>query len=149
MKVKIKKLHPNAVIPFKKHEEDFCYDVVATSKEKIAQKTYKYGLGFALQIEREIGSENKDLILDIDLRPRSSIYKTGMILSNCTGTIDEIYTGEVSAIFYHVIEELQEYNVGDRIGQIKLGWTLPINFEEVSELSETTRGSGGYGSTGN
>ena len=149
MKVKIKKLHPNAVIPFKKHEEDFCYDVVATSKEKIAPRTYKYGLGFALQIEREIGSESKDLILDIDLRPRSSIYKTGMVLSNCTGTIDEIYTGEVSAIFYHVIEELQEYNVGDRIGQIKLGFTSPIEFVEVEELSETERGEGGYGSTGN
>ena len=149
MKVKIKKLHPNAVIPFKKHSEDFCYDVVAISKEKIAPKTYKYGLGFALQIEREIETESKDLILDIDLRPRSSIYKTGMVLSNCTGTIDEIYTGEVSAVFYHVIEELQEYNVGDRIGQIKLGFTSPIEFEEVDDLSETERGECGYGSTGN
>lgn len=149
MKVKIKKLNPNAVIPFKKHKEDFCYDVVATSKEKIAPRTYKYGLGFALQIERDIDYKDGNLILDIDLRPRSSIYKTGMILSNCTGTIDEIYIGEVSAVFYHVIEELQEYNVGDRIGQIKLGFTSPIEFEEVDTLSETERGEGGYGSTGN
>ena len=71
-----------------------------------------------------------------------------MVLSNCEGTIDETYRGEVFAVFYHVIPGLPRYNVGDRIGQIKLGVTLAIEFEEADELSDTDRGAGGYGSTG-
>ena len=86
--------------------------------------------------------------LSIDFRPRSSIWKTGLVLSNCEGTIDEDYRGEVCAYFYEVIKGKEKYKVGDRIGQIKLGFTLPMEFEEVDELSETQRGEGGFGSTG-
>lgn len=147
MIVKLKKLHKDAVTPNKTHVSDFCHDVTAVSKEKIAPNTYKYGLGIALQIEEE--EELDGAVLSIDLRPRSSVWRTGLVLSNCTGTIDIGYTGEISAVFYHVIPELPEYNVGDRIGQIKLGFTLPMEFIEVDELEDTTRGDGGYGSTGN
>lgn len=147
MIVKIKKLHPNAVTPNKTHVSDFCYDVTAVSKEKIAPNTYKYGLGIALQIEEE--EELDGAVLSIDLRPRSSVWRTGLVLSNCTGTIDIGYTGEISAVFYHVIPELPEYNVGDRVGQIKIGLTTSMFFTEVEELEDTTRGDGGYGSTGN
>ena len=69
-------------------------------------------------------------------------------MSNCEGTIDEGYTGEVSAVFYHVMPHMPRYKVGDKIGQIKVGITFPIEFEEVYELDDTTRGAGGYGSTG-
>ena len=51
-------------------------------------------------------------------------------------------------MFYHVFPNMPRYKVGDRIGQIKLGFTLPIEFVEVDELSDTERGDGGYGSTG-
>ena len=54
----------------------------------------------------------------------------------------------MSAVFYHVFPGMPRYRVGDRIGQIKLGFTLPIEFEEVDELGRTLRGDGGYGSTG-
>ena len=86
--------------------------------------------------------------MSLDLRPRSSIWKTGMVLSNAVGTIDELYRGEVSAVFYHVFPDMPRYRVGDRIGQIKLGITLPLEFEKVDELGRTLRGDGGYGSTG-
>lgn len=158
MKVKIKKLHKDAVVPFKAYDKDFCYDVVAVTEEEVAPNVWKYGLGFALQIERhlevlEYGYSSLNLFkspinLSIDFRPRSSIYKTGMILSNCEGTIDELYTGQIFAVFYHVMKEMPRYKVGDRIGQIKIGMTFPITFKEVDELSETERGEGGYGSTG-
>ena len=52
MEVKIKKLHPDAVMPYKTYEDDCCYDVVATSCEEVAPNVYKYGLGFALEIDR-------------------------------------------------------------------------------------------------
>ena len=70
------------------------------------------------------------------------------MLSNCAGTIDEDYRGEVCAYFYEVIKGKEKYKVGDRIGQIKIGFTLPMEFEESDELSETQRGEGGFGSTG-
>lgn len=82
------------------------------------------------------------------MRPRSSVWKTGMVLSNCVGTVDEQYRGEVAVIFYHVLPDMPKYNVGDRVAQICLGKTENIEFEEVDELSETVRGTGGFGSTG-
>lgn len=149
MKVKVKKLSENAVIPYKTHLEDFCYDCVATSCEEIAPNVYKYGLGLSFQIERDsLDFDTSKKNISIDLRPRSSVWKTGMVLSNCQGTIDELYTGEVSAVFYHVLTSMPKYKVGDRICQIKLGFTLPIEFYEVNQLNETARGDGGYGSTG-
>ena len=183
MKVKVKKLNKEATIPFKTYDSDFCYDVVATSRKKVAHNVYEYKLGIAFEIERGnlqlgewedsscilvdktnydasmhipasvknglyIGSRfYNNLKLSIDFRPRSSIWKTGMILSNCEGTLDEDYRGEIKAYFYKVAPG-KIYKVGDKIGQIKLGFTLPIEFEEVDELSDTKRGSGGFGSTG-
>ena len=169
MLVRFKRLHPDAVVPFKTYPEDFCYDVVATSEQEIAPNVWKYGIGLAFEIQEgpdDLVVENefgKELIripqdrntmqglrwnVSLDLRPRSSIWKTGMVLSNAVGTIDELYRGEVSAVFYHVFTEMPRYRVGDRIGQIKLGFTLPIEFEEVDGLGRTLRGDGGYGSTG-
>ena len=150
MKVKIKRLNEKAVIPFKKHDDDFCYDVVATSCEEIAPNVYKYGTGLALQIEEENRrmSKRRGAILGIDARPRSSVWKTGMVLSNCYGTIDAGYTGEISAVFYHVMPNMPKYEPGDRIMQICIGHTYDIAFEEADELSTTDRGDGGYGSTG-
>lgn len=164
MKVKIKKLHPDAVVPYKTYEDDFCYDIVAVSCEEIAPNIYKYGLGLAFEIDKkkempvqinmllenmELKTAFTQLILSLDFRPRSSVWKTGMVLSNCEGTVDELYRGEVSAVFYHVFPDMPKYEIGDRIGQMKLGFTLPIEFEEVAELSESERGARGYGSTGN
>ena len=160
MKVRIKKTNEKAVVPYKTHAEDFCYDVVATSEEEIAPNVWKYGIGLAFEIDgkrwlkvieypmQERFKLLAEAVYSIDLRPRSSIWKTGMVLSNSVGTIDDLYRGEVSAVFYHVFPNMPRYKVGDRIGQIKLGFTLPIEFEEVDELGDTERGEGGYGSTG-
>lgn len=146
MKINIKKLHPAAVIPAKAHSDDFCYDVTATSREEIAPNVYKYGLGFAVEIVKPW--EYRHTNLSLDFRSRSSVWKTGLVLSNCVGTIDEGYRGEICAVFYHVIKELPPYEVGDRIGQIKIGVTTPAEFAEVEELNDTERGGNGYGSTG-
>ena len=168
MIVGVKKLNKNAVVPFKIYDGDFCYDVVATSEEEVAPNTWKYGIGLAFQIDRTAQKETllkaktpygydlstttdlsaSPMNLSIDFRPRSSVWKTGMVLSCCTGTIDELYRGEVSAVFYHVLPDMPRYKVGDRIGQIKLGMAFPMQFEVVDELDESERGEGGYGSTG-
>lgn len=169
MRVYVKKLVPEARIPEKANNNDFCYDVWAISEEEVSPGVWKYGLGLAFQIDKEASfpaiqeqivstngvqmTENHfintdSFTLSIDLRPRSSIYKTGMILSNCEATIDEGYRGEVAAIFYHVKPELPRYKVGDKLGQIKIGITFPIEFEEKNKLDESTRGKKGFGSSG-
>lgn len=166
MVVKIKKYNENAVIPQKAYDKDFCYDLVAVSEEEIAPNVWKYGFGFGLQIERGfvtldfgckedhwedaviIDFNHNKLSLSIDIRPRSSVWKTGMVLSNCTGTVDEGYTNEISAVFYHAMPNMPRYKVGDKIAQMKIGITFPIEFKEVEELKETERGMKGYGSSG-
>ena len=95
MRVYVKKLVPEARIPEKANENDFCYDVWAVSEEEVSPGVWKYGLGLAFQIDKEESflaiqehivstngvhmSENHfinpdSFTLDIDLRPRSSIY---------------------------------------------------------------------------
>lgn len=162
MKVKFKKLRENAKLPTKAHADDFCYDVYACDCEEVAPNVYKYPLGFALQIDKNEGIslpdnhmsmfasvwQNHKTILSIDFRPRSSIYKTGMVLCNSCGTVDRGYTGEVCAFFYHVMPNMPKYEPGDRVAQMKIGFTVPIDFVEVEELDDTERGDGGFGSTG-
>jgi len=145
VKVKIKKLHPNAVIPFRKHDDDYCYDCVAVTEEEVAPNVWKYGLGFALQID---GKKSKAINRCFTIRPRSSVWKTGMVLSNSLGTIDEGYNGELSAVFYHVMPNMERYHLGDKVCQLHFDTDLTIDFAEVDELDETERGCGGYGSTG-
>ena len=166
MKIKFLKYNENAIIPFKKHSDDFCYDLVAVSEEEVAPDVWKFGFGFGLQIERgnetlvkesiselaerriELNFGASPLNLSIDIRPRSSVWQTGMVLSNSEGTVDEGYTNEISAVFYHINKELPRYKVGDRIAQMKVGFTFPCEFVEVDKFNETERGMNGYGSTG-
>lgn len=147
MRMLFKKLHENAQMPVKAegHEADFCYDCYAVSEEEIAPNVWKYNLGFALQPVNEFDGYN---IRAVNLRARSSIWETGMVLSNSEGTIDEIYTGGLSAVFYHVMPNMPRYRVGDKVCQICLERTELLEFEEVHELRKTARGAGGYGSTG-
>lgn len=147
MNLLFKKLNEKAQMPIKAsgHESDFCYDCFAVSEEQVAPNVWKYGLGFAIQPINDFDGEH---IRGINLRVRSSIWKTGMVLSNAQGTIDETYTGEISAVFYHVMPNMRRYKVGDKVCQICLERTEPLDFIEVSELRATVRGDGGFGSTG-
>ena len=147
MIVRFKKTNPQAVLPSKTYNSDFCYDCVATSREEIYPGVYKYGLGFALQVIRD-ESVSPDTRIAFDIRPRSSIYKSGMMLSNSVGTVDENYTNEISAVFYHLNKDLPPYEVGDRVCQLALHLTPDITFIEVDELEATDRGLNGFGSTG-
>lgn len=146
MKILFKKLHENAQLPVKSHEGDFCYDCFAVSEEEVAPNVWKYYLGFALQPVNDFDGTN---IRGINVRARSSVWKTGMVLSNGQGTVDENYTGEISAVFYHVMTDMPRYRVGDKICQICLERTEVLEFVENPDLRETNRGDNGYGSTGN
>lgn len=150
MKVRFKKLVEGAKMPIKAHKDDFAYDCYAVSCEEVAPNVYKYGLGFALQIDRSNWSfpDEDSVCAGFTLRPRSSVWKTGMVLSNSVGTIDEGYTGEISAVFYHVMPNMPKYEVGDRVCQIHVEGNNTIDFCDVETLESTDRGAGGYGSSG-
>ena len=60
MLVRFKRLHSDAVVPFKTYPEDFCYDVVATSEEEIAPNVWKYGIGLAFEIQ----GKPEDLVVE-------------------------------------------------------------------------------------
>ena len=100
MKVKLKKLNSRARLPEQGKPGDFCYDVWAVSEEEIAPNTWMYGLGFKYEIERPwvpafsfdpFAKPNilEDYNVCISFRPRSSVWKTGMILSNSIGTFNK------------------------------------------------------------
>ena len=140
MKVKIKKVHPNAVIPSYAKSGDAGMDLVATSVIGETLGSITYGLGIALEIpEGFVG-----LVF-----PRSSIRKTDLSLTNCVGVIDSGYRGELQATFRkHRGVASTIYAVGDRVAQIMIIPHPPIEFKEVDELTNTERGEGGFGSTG-
>lgn len=138
MKVKIKKLHPNAVIPTYAKSGDAGMDLTVTSAF-LGDEHIKYSFGLAFEIpEGYVG-----LIF-----PRSSIYKTYNSLSNSVGVIDSGYRGEVSVVMYSANHNYNFYKIGDRAAQLIIMPYPKIEFEEVEELRDSERGSGGFGSTG-
>jgi dUTP pyrophosphatase len=147
IKVKIKKIHENAVVPKYAHKGDAGMDLVATSIKK-KDGYVQYGTGLAMQIpEGCMGL----------LFPRSSISKVNLSLANAVGVVDSHYRGEVCLRFKKSLQvnnedesksPLEEYSVGDRVGQIIIMPVPEIDFIESEELSDTDRGTGGFGSTG-
>ena len=149
MKVKIKKLHEGAKVPSYSKEGDAGLDFTAVeiSRDNVGNITYHTGLAV------EIPQGYVGLLF-----PRSSISKKQQFLTNCVGVIDSGYRGEIMAKFkpvmgtYDTILDLfesNEYEIGDRVVQLLIIPYPQIEFEEVEELSETERNTGGYGSTGN
>ena len=82
------------------------------------------------------------------LYPRSSIVKTPLRMSNSVGIIDAGYRGEIIACVDNIKNEPYTITQGDRLFQICAGNLEPIEFKVVEELSNTQRGTGGFGSTG-
>jgi dUTP pyrophosphatase len=137
MKIKIKKLSDQAKIPCYNFDDDAGMDVWAVSKV-VNDKYIEYGTGLAFEIPKGYVG----LIF-----PRSSLSKKDLILANHVGVLDSGYRGELKFRFKKIGEEV--YEVGDKIGQLIIVPYPKVEFEEVSELSETIRGNGGFGSSGN
>ena len=86
---------------------------------------------------------------EIQVRPRSGLaFKHGISLPNTPGTIDSDYRGELKIIMINLSQEAFVIRRGDRIAQLVAAPVQLAMFEEVAELNETTRGAGGFGSTG-
>ena len=116
-------------------------DLTATSKIVIDNGGYgyiEYGFGLSFEIPK-----NHVMLMF----PRSSISNFGLILANSVGVIDCTFVGEVKARFKY-IKGAEQYEIGDRVAQFLVIPRPLIELELVDELSESERGSGGFGSTG-
>ena len=138
--VKVKKLVPEAVIPSYSKVGDAGMDLTITREIENTSFSVSYGFGIAMEIPQGYVG----LVF-----PRSSVRNQDLILSNCVGVIDSGYRGELQATFKKTngLDSIK-YKVGDRGAQIIILPYPTIYMTEVPELSNTERGSGGFGSTG-
>ena len=143
MKVKIKKLRQNAIIPKyqTKHSAgmDLCASLDKPVKLAPGERTVvPTGISIALQ-------EN----CEAQIRSRSGLAaKYGVSVANSPGTIDADYRGEVGIILINLGNQEFVINNGDRIAQMVISKYDRVELEEVNVLNKTERGTGGFGSTG-
>jgi len=136
MKVKIKKLVPEAIIPQYSKKGDAGLDLTAITVSKDTKDNLVYGTGLAIMIpEGYVG-----LVF-----PRSSISNYEMHLRNGVGVIDSGYRGEIMLKFGHA--EGDVYKPGDRVGQLVILPYPEVVWQEVDAVEQTERGAGGFGST--
>ena len=143
VKVLVKKLDPKVQLPSYKTKGSSGMDLMAFINDpiKIAPNTSALiPTGISVAIPNDV---------EIQIRPRSGLaVKSSISVLNTPGTIDSDYRGELKVIlFNHSKEEFVVRN-NDRIAQMVLMPVLKIDFEEVDNLPNTLRGSGGFGSTG-
>ena len=143
--VKVKKLVPEAVIPFYAKPGDAGMDITCTSFEYDKEHDcYMYHSGLAFELP-------KDYVMLIF--PRSSNRKTDYYLCNHVGVLDSGYRGELMFAYKNRTDDRLNYQkppyqVGDRIGQIIILPYPIVQMIESDSLEESERGTGGFGSTG-
>jgi len=147
MKVKIKKLNSTAVIPSYAKEGDAGLDLIAIDRIKIEGEPFiRYKTGLAIEIpEGYVGL----------LFPRSSITNSDQFFGNCVGVIDSGYRGELEIRLKPSMRYPSEasvpsviYKKGDKVAQLIILPIPYITLVESEELSDSSRGEGGFGSTG-
>ena len=141
MKTNIKKLNPDAIIPKYQSKEAAGFDLhsiedyTIQSNERVLIKT---GISLALELGYEL-----------QIRPRSGLaYKNGITVLNSPGTVDSDYRGEIMVLLINHSNDEFIIKVGERIAQGVINEIIQADFIEVDNLDETSRGTGGFGSTG-
>ena len=141
-RLKIKKLRPSAQIPQRGSQYASGFDIFACIDREgsvlLGKRPKLIGTGIALEIPPGY---------DVQVRPRSGLSSKGVGVT--FGTIDSDYRSEVMVTMYLFGDDSSyEINHGDRIAQLVISTLADVSVEEVAELSETERGTGGHGSTG-
>lgn len=141
--LKIKRLENNRILPEYKTDGAAGMDLCAAISEPVELKPLERKLiPTGLKIELEHGYEAQ-------IRPRSGLsIKHGITLINCVGTIDEDYRGEVCVPVVNISNETYTIQPDERIAQMIIARVEQAKLEVVTELTETARGIGGFGSTG-
>lgn len=143
MNIKIKRLSEEATIPTRGSEHSAGYDLYANIEEPVSIKpheTVKIGTGWAIEIpDGYFGA----------IFARSGLAtKEGLRPANCTGVCDSDYRGEYIVAIHNDSDVVREITPHERIAQLVVIPYLYVDFKETDELSDTSRGEGGFGSTG-
>ena len=143
VKILVKKFDKNIKLPAYKTSGSSGMDLVAYIKNKITinpGKTAIIPAGIAVAIPKNY---------EIQIRPRSGLAANkGISVLNTPGTIDSDYRGEIKIILINLGKKSFNVKSGDRVAQIIVCPVSKAKFEEVKQLPKTTRGKGGFGSTG-
>jgi dUTP pyrophosphatase len=137
--LKVKKLNSNAKLPFRASEFAAGYDL-ASSENCVIKPTEVYTVSTGLSVEIPEGHYGR-------IAGRSSLASKNYITVG-GGVIDRDYRGEIKVILFNSSATNFNINVGDRIAQLILEKYSSFPVEEVDSLSDTIRGTGGFGSTG-
>lgn len=141
MNVKIKKLHKDAIVPTYGTEGSACFDLYSTEDvvlREFDKRTVKTGLAFEVP---------RDHVMLVFSRSGQGL-SNGIRLSNCVGVIDSDYRGEVVVSLTKDSQYSYMVSKGDRIAQAMIIPVQQVVFSVVDELSDTARGTNGFGSTG-
>ncbi len=141
IKIKVKKLNKDAILPHYEHEGDAGMDVYS-AEDKIIKAGKRELISTGLAFEIPLGYE-------IQVRPKSGLaLKHGLTLPNTPGTLDSGYRGELKILVLNLSDKNYRVEKGKKIAQLILAKYEKAYVEEAEELSESERGSKGFGSTG-
>ena len=142
VKLLIKKLHKNIILPEYKTDGSSGMDLIANVEQTVKiftgeKKIISTGIMVAIPEQYEI-----------QIRPRSGLAaKNGISVLNTPGTIDSDYRGEIKVILINLGKDIFQINKNDRIAQMIVCPIIKVELKEVESLPETVRGEGGFGST--
>ena len=142
VKLLIKKLHKNIILPEYKTDGSSGMDLMANVEQTVKilpgeKKIISTGIMVAIPEQYEI-----------QIRPRSGLAaKNGISILNTPGTIDSDYRGEIKVILINLGKDIFQINKNDRIAQMIVCPIIKVELKEVESLPKTVRGKGGFGST--
>lgn len=138
MEIKVKKLHPEAKLPQRAHPTDSGADLFALEKTELpAHKSVKVRTGIAIELQEGTSG---------CIWGKSSVESKGIKVM--AGLVDAPYRGEILICMFNLTDETFIFEKGQKIAQLVVLPTLYPSFKQVEELSDTERGTGGFGSTG-
>ncbi len=144
MELKIKRLHPDAVIPQRATDGSAGMDLYAVLKEPL---TVAAGERVRIPTGIAIGLPSPETVALVFARSGLAV-KHGLTLSNCVGVIDSDYTGEIQVGIINQSDTAYMVQPGERIAQLVITPVLQPTVVETDTLEKTARGDGGFGSTG-
>jgi dUTP pyrophosphatase len=143
IEIKLSRLPHGEGLPLPRYASEDAVGLDVTSAEELILQPgerHAVATGFAIEIPRGY---------EVQVRPRSGLaMKNGITCLNTPGTIDSDYRGEIKVILINLGQEPFEVRRGERIAQLVPAPVLRADFVEASQLGETARGTGGFGSTG-
>jgi len=141
IKIKIKKINPEAIIPHYAHDGDAGMDVYSCEDVLINPDERKLiSTGLTFEIPRGF---------EIQIRPKSGLaLNNGITILNTPGTLDSGYRGELKVILFNTSKNIYNVKKSEKIAQIILARYEEAEIEETTALTPTRRAEGGFGSTG-